>query len=111
MDLIGLDMIADAMHSPDYEFYLDRRTGEIYPDATLGGRFTFRRFRDAVYSDPSEMGRFFSRFEDAHRRLLALKWLDFSGCVTQSEYDELRVQVDSELQAIETELRAKWHAG
>lgn len=41
----------------------------------LQGKGAFRRFKDAVFNDPSEIGRVWSRYQDARRAARAADWL------------------------------------
>lgn len=63
----------------------------------LEGRGAFRRFRDAVHSDDSGLGRLWGQWSDIRGQIRAAEWLADEDLITDDECDsraaELRVQL------------------
>ncbi len=74
--------------------------------AAMSGPGAFRRFRNAVHSDPSEVGRHWSRFRDARRALRAIEWLRDEEIITADEEAALRERPIAEQDAVAKALTA-----
>lgn len=51
----------------------------------LGGRGAFRRFKDAIYDAPEQIGRSWNRFRDLRSQMRAIAWLIDEDLVTERE--------------------------
>lgn len=53
----------------------------------LEGRGPFRRFRDVVHNDPTEIGRIWSRYRDARAQLRSAEWLGEESLLTGADLE------------------------
>lgn len=81
----------------------DRDTQERLRSAATGTG-AFRRFRHAVHDDPSEVGRFWSRFQDARQGIRAAEWLREAEIVDDGAFAALSAALNSSLREVTAQL-------
>lgn len=66
----------------------------------LEGRGSFRRFKDAVHNDPTEIGRIWGRYQDARTRLRAAEWLGEESLLTGADLDRTTSGIRATINAL-----------
>lgn len=63
----------------------------------IEGRGAFRRFRDTLFRDPSEIGHLWSPFQDARRQIRAVEWLRGTKVYDDARADTVIAELDAQL--------------
>lgn len=68
--------------------------------ARSGGPRAFRRFKDVVHNDLTEIGRIWGRYRDARAQLRAAKWLGEESLLTGDDLDRTTSGIRATINAL-----------